>query len=182
MSEGGRIIPGASPQAARLPGQHPQRPIMRPAEDYGAARCASRNAAAMRCTLDTRHAGDHRDRHGATWAEPRPFAPLAADEENFCEATAVDGRGTLWTCLAATGHDGDHACYGASPTQPGHTWPQEAPPLVSEVGTLAPEEMAALTIARRSAAEGADVTGLLLLRLVAIIERLAGITPSEREA
>jgi hypothetical protein len=103
---------------------------------------------------------------------PAAFAPLSADEENLCNAT-----NGICTCLAAPGHPGDHAAYGVSPTVPVHTWPQLA--LVSEVGTLTPQEMATLHVAR---ARVTDDGGLGILpsaharKLIAIIDRLSGIT------
>ena len=102
---------------------------------------------------------------------PAAFAPLSADEEDICNATNAAGA-ELRACLAAVGHPGDHAAYGVSPTVPVHTWPQLA--LVSEVGTLTPAEAAALTVARNLAPERASV--ILTAQLVAIIDRLSGIT------
>jgi hypothetical protein len=51
-------------------------------------------------------------------------------------------------------------------------------PYVSDVGTLRPSEHAALTIARNLARDGERIGPGLSGRLVAIIDRLAGITES----
>jgi hypothetical protein len=77
-------------------------------------------------------------------------------------------------------HGGDWVCAdGAACLGRGH---QGTPVLISEVGTLTPEEMATLTVARDRVARDhvvlPPVSVQLVARLVAIIDRLAGITAS----
>lgn len=104
------------------------------------------------------------------------FAPVARPGETPCMALDPKSGGVVpWVCRAASGHLLDHASYrthrpGATPV---HTWPQ-----ISEVGTLTPEEIAALEVARAAAVTTPTswISPALAVRLIAIIDRLAGIT------
>ena len=169
MSEGGRIEPGADPGRrqipVRFPGQHPEHELaayVPPAS--GTVRCHARSA-------------------------PEGFA-----------------------CNAAHGHPGDHVAYGSGGALC-HTWPRDAVaehadrrqadrrtgaemdagefdvmestlgPVISETGTLTPEEAATLEFARGIVRSPFDceVPAGLIGRLLAIVDRLAGITTQDGE-